>query len=226
MKKSIIGALIVLMVSVLSSCQTEQITCGEGTIIQDGKCVAPTKVDDQTKQPDDQTDLELSCDDLSGNVMYHPNFDTLQSNFVDNESNNPHNASNFVIWGQNDNGPILGDVVVNDNVLSLQNLTGTQLNHYYDSGLGYQYFQYETDTTYQVCVILKGPAGNTVTSELGIYYGHGTRDNVLLTGSEQKIIQDFKPTQSTNVDRGQYVLFVGNVTGELEIHEIKIVSID
>ena len=97
-----------------------------------------------------------------------------------------------------------------------------ETKYYYDTGLGYQNFNFETDKSYSVCSIVEGPEGEKITSELGIYYGHGTKDQVELSGEKQLILQDFKPTLSTNVDRGQYVIFTGNVAGNFKVHTIKI----
>lgn len=218
MKKIITLTLLLTLTIVLSSCSQAEITCGEGTIIKDGKCVAPDVVDDK------EDVQEVSCDDMTGEIFYEADFDSLQSSFVDNEPGNLHNENNFVIWGKAELVQLVDNASVLDGVLNIDGLKGSQLDYYYDTGLGYQFFQFETDKTYSVCSIIEGTTGEKITSELGIYYGHGTKDQLTLTGDRQLILQDFRPTTTTNDNRGQYVIFTGNVEGELKIHQIKIVE--
>ena len=227
MKKLIILTITLFTVFSLAACTQVSVTCGEGTIIKDGKCVAPDVVDnpeDPTDPVDPGDNNSVSCDSITGEVFYEANFSNLESVLVDNEPGNLHNANNFVVWGQTDNGTVLSETSVQSGSLVLNNLAGDQLDSYYNSGLGYQFFDFITDTTYTVCTELEGPSGQTVTSEIGIYYGYGTKDEVLLTGDKQVVIQDFMPTLSTNNDHGQYVIFIGNVSGEVKIHSIKIVQ--
>ena len=221
MKKILFMSLLLIATITLSACSPQVVTCGEGTVIQDGKCVAPN-VDD-TPDPSDNNGT-VSCDTVVGDVFYEVDFTALQSNFVDNEVGSEHNQNNFVIWGKADTVQLVDNASVSNGVLTIEGLLGDQVTPYYDTGLGYQFFDFVTDTTYTVCAIVEGPTGQTVTSELGIYYGHGTRDQVSLTGEPQLIIQDFKPTLTTNTDRGQYVIFTGTVEGDFKVHSIKIVA--
>lgn len=217
--KKLLSILSVLMViSVLTACDTQTVVCGEGTVIQDGKCVAAGNVQDPGN------DDALSCDLLQGDLFWEADFNALKNVFVSNEPGDPHTANNFVIWGQSDSGLLLDDVTVSSGVLSINGLQGTQLDFYHDSGLGYQFFNFETDVTYSVCAIIEGPSGQYMTAELGIYYGNGSKDDFQLIGEPQMIIQDFKPTLTTNNDYGQFVLFLGNITGQVKIHYIKIVE--
>ena len=188
-----------------------------GTIIKDGKCTAP--------DPDDNSNGNnfLNCDSIEGTIFYEANFNQLQSVFVDNEAGNTHNANNFVIWGKIGGVPVLNNVEVENGSLVIRGLEGSQLDPYYDTGLGYQFFNFETDFTYTVCTIIEGPSGQYLTSELGIYYGNGVRDDVLMNGEKQVIVQSFKPTLTTNVDFGQYVLFTGNIAGKFTVYSIKII---
>jgi hypothetical protein len=219
MKKILSITLLLFTLFILTGCTTTTVTCGEGTIIKDGKCVAP----DVTVDTKDQNDDVVSCDSVQGSLFYEANFENISSQLVDNEIGREHNASNFVVWGKNEAGQLLDTTSVSNGTLIVSDLDGTQLDPYYDTGLGYQYFDFETDTTYTVCAIVSGPSGQTLTSEIGIYYGHGTKDDVLLTGNPQLIIQDFRPTLSTNSDFGQFVIFTGRITGELRVSYIKIV---
>lgn len=221
MKKLLILLSVLLITSTLTACTQQSVVCGEGTVIRDGKCVAA-----DAPIPNDDEDPALSCDILQGDVFYEANFEALRFSFVDNELGNPHTPTNFVIWGQSETGPLVNDVSVDDGVLSIVGLQGDQLDPYHDSGLGYQFFEFETDVTYSVCAIIEGPSGQYATAELGIYYGYGSKDDFELKGEPQMIIQDFKPTLTTNTDYGQFVIFLGNVTGEVKIHYIKIVEND
>lgn len=225
MRKVVTVLAVIMFVAVLSACSPTAVTCGEGTIIQDGQCVAPTVKQDEN-DPSTPNDSVVSCDDVTGELFYEVDFTALQSNFVDNEVGNEHTQSNFVIWGKADTIQLVELAFVQNGTLVIEGMLGDQLKPYYDTGLGYQFFDFETDVTYTVCSIIEGPDGQYATSELGIYYGHGTRDQVELTGNEQLVIQDFKPTLTTNVDRGQYVLFTGNIEGDFKVHYIKIVQND
>lgn len=220
MKKLLILLSVLMITSTLTACTQQSVVCGEGTIIRDGKCVAA----DAPLPNDNNDDNTLNCDMLQGDLFYEADFEALRFSFVDNEPGNPHTATNFVIWGQSEDGPLVNGATVDDGVLSIVGLQGTQLDQYHDSGLGYQFFDFETDVTYSVCAIIEGPSGYYATAELGIYYGYGSKDDFQLTGEPQMIIQDFKPTLTTNTDYGQFVLFLGNVTGEVKVHYIKIVE--
>jgi len=279
--KKIITLLIALTVLItLSACTQAEVTCGEGTIIQDGTCVSPEVEEDENEEPTDVTCGEgtslvdglcvaddtpitcdegstlvgdecvldeeplvcdegyheedgacvldeepaLTCDSVVGEVFYEADFTALSSTLVDNEPGREHTANNFVVWGQSEATTLLEQTSVVDGSLVIQGLIGTQFEQYYDSGLGYQYFNFENDVNYTVCTIVEGATGQSMTSELGIYYGYGTKDEFSLTGEPQLIVQDFRPTLTTNTDRGQYVLFTGNISGELTVHYIKIVK--
>jgi hypothetical protein len=217
MKKAFSILIFILSVFFLTGCSVEAVTCGPGTIIKDGKCTAP--------DPDDNSNGNtlLNCDSIEGTIFYEANFNQLQSVFVDNEAGNTHNANNFVIWGKISGVPVLNNVEVENGSLVISGLEGSQLDPYYDTGLGYQFFNFETDVTYTVCTIIEGPSGQYLTSELGIYYGNGVRDDVLMNGEKQVIVQSFKPTLTTNVDFGQYVLFTGNIAGKFTVYSIKII---
>ena len=220
MKKILLLTTFTVLLIALSACTQSVITCGEGTVIKDGQCVAPNQIDDETEN----TENELNCDSVEGDIFYQADFETLKNVFVDNEAANPHTKDNFVIWGKNESNQLVDEASVQSGVLTISNLTGTQLKPYYDTGLGYQYFNFDTDTSYTVCAIIEGPANESITSEIGIFYGHGTKDEFQLTGEPQLVIQTFKPTLTTNVDFGQYVLFLGRITGEVKVHSILIKS--
>lgn len=217
MKKIFLLVFTALFILALSACTTQSVTCGEGTVIKDGKCVAP-----DYQEPNDNMDT-TNCDSLTGEVFYEANFEDLASKLVDNEPGSLHTQNNFVVWGQSTDNTLVHHASVDNGVLIIDELIGTQLDPYYNSGLGYQFFEFETDKTYTVCTVVEGPNGQSMTSELGIYYGYGSKDEFLLTGEKQAIIQDFMPTLTTNTDRGQYVLFIGNVSGTVKVHSIKIV---
>lgn len=214
------------LVFVLTSCAQATVVCGEGTVIKDGQCVAPT-TDDNTDTPtDNETPVDVNCDSITGEIFYEANFTDLQNSFVTNEPGDLHDQSNFVIWGQGNDVFLANQATVENGSLVVNGLSGTQLDQFHNTGLGYQYFAYENDHTYTVCAVVEGPTGQSLYSEIGIYYGFGTKDEVVLEGTPQVIIQDFRPTLTTNTDRGQYVIFMGNITGELKIHSIKIVQND
>ena len=217
MTRKRVGLFVLLFLTVvLSGCTTQSVTCGEGTIIREGKCVAPDTLEDPKDDPVD----DVSCDDITGDIVYQSNF--TSTTFVDNEIGNAHTANNFVIWGQSTDSTLLSLSTVTQSALHISGLIGTQLNPFHESGLGYQFFQFDTDKTYTVCTIVEGTEGQSIYSELGIFYGHGTRDQVELTGNQQIIIQDFRPSLTTNTDYGQYVLFFGTMTGELIVHNITV----
>jgi len=242
MKKITYILMAFILIFTLSACTQTEVTCGVGTVIQDGKCVAPDKeiIEDDdvltcsegfslNEAKDDCvltiTDLvDLDCSIFTGTVFYEVDFTALAGNLVDNEAGNLHTADNFVIWGKTGNVSLLNNTSVVDGELIIEGLDGDQLDQYYNTGLGYQFFNFENDKTYTVCAVVKGPSGQKMTSEIGIYYGHGTKDDFDLTGDEQLIIQDFKPTLSTNNDYGQYVLFTGKITGDIMIKYIKIIE--
>lgn len=229
MKKITFLLLTVLATLTLVGCTNTIIQCGEGTVIQDGQCVAANIDDNDDETPiddnDDETpaDNEVNCDSITGTLFYQVDFPSLVSSLVDNEVGNEHTADNFVIWGKTETGQNVDNASIEDGTLVVRDIEGDQLKNYYDSGLGYQFFNFESDTNYTVCAVVEGPTGQTMKSEFGIYYGFGTKDDVDLTGEKQLIVQDFRASNSTNTDRGQYVLFVGNVTGDVIVHSIKIV---
>ena len=88
MNRKLLLIVIVLVTFGMTACENTSITCGEGTIIQDGQCVAPDAKDDN-QDPQNNTS-EASCDDLTGNVFYEADFSTLANKLVDNEDSNPH----------------------------------------------------------------------------------------------------------------------------------------
>ena len=226
MKKVSLVFLALFAVFALSACTTQAVTCGEGTIIKDGKCVA-ANIDDDTSDPtNDNNNGALNCDDLTGTVFYEVDFANLENSFVNNEVGNEHTANNFVIWGETETGYVIDNASVVDGSLVIENIDGDQFNRYYDYGLGFQFLNFASDVNYTVCAIIEGPTGQTMTSEIGIYYGFGTKDTIDLTGDQQLILQDFRASDTTNTDRGQYVLFIGNVSGSIKVHMIKIVISD
>lgn len=208
--------LLILSISVtlgLVACDDSQILCGAGTMIKDGQCVA-AEIEDDTITQDP---VEVSCDSITGEIFYEVDFNTIT--FVDNESGNSHTASNFVVWGG-----ALETTSVSLNALVIDDLQGTYSDAWHEVGLGYQFFNFENDVTYTVCAIIQGTDGEKVTSELGIYYGHGQKDDVELTGEKQMIVQEYTPFSTTNTANGQYIIFLGNLTGEFVVHSIKIIQ--
>lgn len=218
MRKLLTILSLLMVMSTLTSCQTQSVVCGEGTVIQDGKCVAGDYIDNPGNTE------TLSCDILQGDLFWEADFNALKNVFVSNEPGDPHTSNTFVIWGQSETGLLKDDATVSSGVLTVHGLEGTQLDYYHDSGLGYQFFDFETDVTYSVCAIVEGPSGQYMTAELGIYYGYGQKDDFQLNGQPQMVIQDFRPTLTTNNDYGQFVLFLGNITGDVKVHYIKIVE--
>lgn len=222
MKKIIYVCSILFIVTILSGCDTQTATCGVGTLIQNGQCVADPDYNLNNNQTPPTGDV--SCDSVQGDVFYEIDFDTLDGNIVSNESGQTHNSTNFVIWGKDEGDIPFASYAIVDNELTIPNLDGDQLDQWHQYGLGYQFFNFVTGNTYTVCAIVEGTQGQEITSELGIYYGHGTKDEIILTGEQQLIVQDYTALAATNNDYGQYVMFFGNMTGELIIHKIKIIE--